>query len=281
LAQIDAEAIDAYVTARRKEFRQQPCRKHAEGERCPQCNQRIESATVNRDLGALRHMLRLTGRKWRWLEREPYFQILPKNPPRDLELTEAEAECLLDVCGPELADVIIAGLTTGMRQGEILKLTWSQVDLTRRVIEFPPTKRGRKRLMPINERRYYVLARRKAAGQGVTGRLVCDHVFSRIEFGAWSRWAVEAQFAEALAAAGITKRLAFHNLCRTFASRLKRNGMGETEIQRLLGHKTLQMTDRYINVEIEQMRAATDSLKASKNNATQLMRDAAQASNYI
>jgi site-specific recombinase XerD len=95
----------------------------------------------------------------------------------------------------------------------------------------------------------------------------------------WSKWAVEDHFKKALTAAGIKKALVFHDLRHTFASRLKRNGVGETEIRRLLGHKTLAMTDRYINVEIEQMRAAVASL-ASKNNAKQTAPVPAVSGNY-
>ncbi len=73
-------------------------------------------------------------------------------------------------------------------------------------------------------------------------------------------WAVEAQFKKALGAAGIHKLLVFHDLRHTFASRLTRNGAHETEIQRLLGHKTLAMTDRYINVEVEQLRTTVNLL---------------------
>lgn len=90
---------------------------------------------------------------------------------------------------------------------------------------------------------------------------------------------MEDHFAKALAAAGITKPLVWHDLRHTFASRLKRTGTGETEIQRLLGHKTLAMTDRYISVEIEQMRAAVASL-ASKNNAKQIAPVPAGVDNY-
>jgi site-specific recombinase XerD len=93
-------------------------------------------------------------------------------------------------------------------------------------------------------------------------------VFCRTADAAWSKSSVEDHFAKALAGAGITKPLVWHDLRHSFASRLKRNGIGETEIQRLLGHKTLAMTDRYINIEVEQMRVAVASL-ASKNNAKQ------------
>lgn len=179
LSQIDAAAIDAYVSARCTEYKMQPCRAHGNGERCPTCSQRIDKATVNRDLGVLRNMLKLAVRKWRWLDREPYLEKLPEKAGRDIELTEAEEERLVAECSPALADLIAGAIHTGMRQGELLALTWPQVDLANRLIDFPPTKRGRKRLMPINERLYYVLTRRKAAAQGMTGPQKTDRVFSR------------------------------------------------------------------------------------------------------
>jgi site-specific recombinase XerD len=134
------------------------------------------------------------------------------------------------------------------------------VDLAERTIDFTPTKRGRKRLMAIKEDLYYVLARRKAAAQGMTGPNRTDRVFSRPDGPPWSKGSVEDHFGKAPADAGITKPLVWHDLRHTVASRMKRNGVHEPEIQRLLGHKTLAMTDRYINVELEQMRAAVATL---------------------
>jgi site-specific recombinase XerD len=105
--------------------------------------------------------------------------------------------------------------------------------------------------------------------EGRTGPGETDRVFSRPDGEFWSKGAVEHHFGKTLAAAGITKPLVSHDLRHTFASRLKRRGVHETQIQRLLGYKTLVMTDRYIIVEVEQMRAAVASL-ASRKNATQL-----------
>jgi hypothetical protein len=59
LSQIDAESIDAYVTARGAEYIKKPGAKHKAGERCATCDQRVNPATINRDLAVLRHMLRL------------------------------------------------------------------------------------------------------------------------------------------------------------------------------------------------------------------------------
>jgi len=99
-------------------------------------------------------------------------------------------------------------------------------------------------------------AERSASG----GPTAADRVFSRPGAAGWTTWAVEAQFKKALGAAGIHKPLVFHDLRHTFASRLKRNGAHETETQRWLGNKILAMTDRYINVEVEQLRTTVNLL---------------------
>jgi integrase len=156
-----------------------------------------------------------------------------------------------------------------MRQGELLSLTWDQVDLGNRTLDFEPTKRGRKRLVPIAEPLYYTLVRLRDA-QARSGRLApTNRVFLRPDGKPWSKWTVETQFAKALAKAEITTPLVWHDRRHTTASRMKRGGVHETEIQRLLGHKTAAMTDRYINVEVEQLRAAVAVLSKPSTNKTQ------------
>ncbi len=245
LEAIDTEAIDAYIQARRTAG--------------------VDNATINRDLGVLRHMLRLAVRKWRWLRREPYFEMLPEHGPRDLELTEAEEAALHAACSEALWTLIQAGIFTGMRQGELLALTWPRVDLGRRVLNFPPTKRGRKREIPMNEPLYYLLARlwgeASRNGQGAP-----DRVFLRPDGMPWSKWTVESHLGKALAAAGIHTPLVFHDLRHTCASRLNRQGVPEANIQQLLGHTTAKTTRGYITIQTEDLRRSLNLL-ASRNNA--------------
>lgn len=269
LEEIDAEAIDRYIAQRKAEYKSQPCDGHAPGTRCAECSQRILPATINRDLGVLHNMLRLAVRKWKWLRQEPYFEKLPESGSRKLELSEAEEAATLPNCSPELTALIEAAIQTGMRQGELLSLTWGQVDLGNRTLDFEPTKRGRKRLVPIAEPLYYTLVRLRDV-QARSGRLSpANRVFLRPDGTPWSKWTVETHFAKALAEAGITTPLVWHDVRHTTASRMKRGGVHETEIQRLLGHKTAAMTDRYITVEVEQLRAAVAVLSKSSPNLTQ------------
>ena len=109
----------------------------------------------------------------------------------------------------------------------------------------------------------------RADQQSKGGADPASRVFLRPSGRPWTKWAVEAQFKTALTVAKIEKALVFHDFRHSFASRLKRQGVHETEIQRLLGHESLQMTDRYITVEVEQMRAAVSVLPST--NLTQEM----------
>jgi integrase len=76
--------------------------------------------------------------------------------------TAKEEAALLPLCGQDLRDLMEAGLLTGMREGELIRLTRARVDLENRLLNFPPTKKGRKWLMPVDERLYYLLCRRCA-----------------------------------------------------------------------------------------------------------------------
>lgn len=53
-----------------------------------------------------------------------------------------ESECLIAAArsnrSPWLADFIELGLSTGMRSGEMLKLTWDRIDLGQRLIYLSP-----------------------------------------------------------------------------------------------------------------------------------------------
>ncbi len=237
---IDAEAIDGYIQARK-----------AAG---------VENATINRDLSALRNMLRLAVRKWKWLRQEPYFEDLPEHGAREYELSEADQAPLLEACSPELRDLILAAIYTGMRQGELIKLTWAQVNLTDRVIDFEPTKRGRKRLMPIGEPLYYILGRMRATRQSRGRGAPVDPVFLRPGGAPWSKTTVERHFARAMRAAHIETPLVFHDLRHTIASRLIRKGANDLEVQRLLGHTSVQTTHGYIHTETEDLRRVVNLL---------------------
>ena len=66
-------------------------------------------------------------------------------------------------------------------------------------------------------------------------------------------------FHAALKRAGIVD-FRFHDLRHTFASQLVRNGVDLYTVQRLLGHTTPQMTQRYAHLGEDQMREAIEKI---------------------
>src|SRR3989337_3886641 len=68
-----------------------------------------------------------------------------------------EESRLLAVCPEWLKDIIIFAMNTGMRQGEILGIEWSHVDLFRKTATVMRSKNGERRTIPLNQSALEVL----------------------------------------------------------------------------------------------------------------------------
>jgi len=92
-------------------------------------------ATVVRYLAALSHALSTALKEWGWLEDSPMRKVTKPKEPRGRvrHLTNEERDALLEECKKSssfcLYPVVILGLSTGMRQMEIMNLKWTHVDL--------------------------------------------------------------------------------------------------------------------------------------------------------
>ena len=154
-------------------------------------------------------------------------------------LSENEAERLISHCEPYLKPIVIMALNTGMRKSEILHLTWDRVDLKNRLILLDKTKNGERREIPINDTLFQALS-------GLTRHIKCDYVFYNPET-LKPYYDVKKSFAGGLRKSHILD-FHFHDLRHTFASRLVMGGVDLATIQKLLGHKTINMTLRYAHL---------------------------------
>jgi integrase len=211
----------------------------------------LSAASINRPLALIRHLLRLAHEEWEVLPTVPKIRLEKEAQGRLRWLTPEEATKLLDACraqkAPALVDLVDLALYTGMRQGELLGLTWSSVDRSRGVVLLEVTKSGRRREVPLNGPADAVLARRAAAGtEGL--------VFSTRSWDAFRKgW-------EAALEAAKLEDFHFHDLRHTFASWAIQRGATLPEVKDLLGHSTLAMVMRYAHLAPEHLRSAVSRL---------------------
>jgi integrase len=204
----------------------------------------VAPTTVNIELRTLKSAFRM-GVRWNMLRRSPLEGItLARVPERQPAFfTREEFQQLLDaIKEPWLRDVVLFAAVTGMRQGEILSLTWNQVDLGARVARLTSTasfktKTGKRRTVPLGENAIQVLRQRgPGSGSGV--------VFTLRGRPLLRRW-VTTKLRRYVRQHGLDRRLNFQSLRTSFASWLALDGVSIYQISKLLGHSDVKITQHY------------------------------------
>lgn len=203
-------------------------------------------ATVNRYLSTLSHALHVAVTEWQWLEESPLRRVRRLREPRGRVryLTDDERTRLLQACQasstPALYPLVVLALATGARKMELLRLTWRDVDLRRAQIALEQTKNRERRALPLTG-----LALQEVERLAKVRRLDTALLFPRAD----GRQPIDIRYAwaQALQAAGIPD-CRFHDLRHSCASYLAMHGASLVEIAAVLGHKTLQMVQRYAHL---------------------------------
>ncbi|MCK9628485.1 MAG: site-specific integrase [Bacteroidales bacterium] len=180
------------------------------------------------------------------------------NPKRNAQrvitvFEDAEIELLTSLPSPDGALFLIL-LDAGLRKGEARRLRVRHVNLERRTLTIYQSKGGKDRVVPMTERLTNALADvmlfeglnrddffwycRPGGGDKKHDRELVES--------AWHRWYVRS-----LESAGIPYRNP-HTTRHTCATRWQRWGLNLEEIQRLLGHASIQTTsDLYLHLDVE------------------------------
>jgi integrase len=150
--------------------------------------------------------------------------------------------------GDHLTPAVLLSMNTGLRRGEVLKLRWSAVDFSRRLltVEGRSAKNRQTRHVPLNEEALNVL--RHWHEQSGTGARPFD-----VATGFRTAWG------KLLKRATIS-RFRWHDLRHHFASRLVQHGVPLNTVRDLLGHSTVGMSLRYAHLAPDQRREAVAKL---------------------
>jgi integrase len=210
-------------------------------------------STVNRYMAALSSVLTYAYRELRWIDSNPCSNLVKLKEPmgRNRVLSSEEIHQLLAASqesrSPYLYPIILIALTTGMRQGEILGLKWTDIDFEKHIAHLRDTKNSTPRSTPLVDPVVAVLKQLHKQSNPLK-----EYVFaSRTLFG--EKIDIKKSWQEALKRAKISN-LRFHDLRHTFATLAARQGASNIELATAMGHKTLQMVKRYTHMEAEATR---------------------------
>jgi integrase len=212
-------------------------------------------ATVNRELAFLRRVFNVA-------IADGFADTNPVQPrmfakednARVRYLTDDEEKRLREVIGTDEWPKVAVALHTGARQGNQFRLRCEDVDFASGHITLRRPKNRRTYHVPMNETLRDVLRK-------MPSRLKSEYVFpsstgvTPLDPRNWLR----EVFRPALLRAKIAS-LRWHDLRHTFASRLVMRGTDMRTVQELMGHETIDMTQRYAHLSPQHLRAAVQRL---------------------
>lgn len=195
----------------------------------------VTPSTKNRRLAILRRTANLAYKRWGWLT-EPLgdkIQLLPENQSREVYLSKDQIKALAEAQGNEqVKAAIYIAAYTGLRSGEILALT--EADIKDGVIHVRTSKTGRARFVPVVPQIARYLKRLPIGVHAST----LSHSVSDAMPG-----------------------VRFHDLRHSCASLLLAAGVDLYTISKILGHSSIQMTQRYSHLETKALKKAMGKLK--------------------
>jgi integrase len=216
---------------------------------------KLSPQTIYHCLSLLRRVLNRS-KEWELYSGQmPAFKMPKFDNKRLRFLSPQEAERLLHFLKYshlDWYDIAIVALNTGLRAGEIFKLTSMDVQLEKNLLVVLDTKIENNRVVPLN------IHSRAALERNLNPWSPSSRIFSHNSCKTFSR-AVEACGFN-IGVADRRHRVVFHTLRHTFASWLVQARVPLAVVSQLMGHKNLKMTMRYAHLEPQQTQEAIQYL---------------------
>lgn len=206
----------------------------------------LSGATVIKDINSISHIIEVARREWGYHALENPTKLIRKpraGQHRQRRLLEGEEALLLHAARHSrshmLEAVIIFAVETGMRLGELMSLSWS--DIRQSYATVRQTKNGEVRLVPLT-------ARAERAIQSLPMSISTNRIF-------W-RWrgssGFESTWQRLIRRVGL-EDLRFHDLRHEAVSRLFERGLNVMEVSAISGHKGVQMLKRYTHIRVDHL----------------------------
>lgn len=189
-------------------------------------------------------------------------RISQNNNARIRFLSHAEADTLLEEIkrrSEDLYEKTLISLHCGLRAKEIFILTWSKVDLEHGILNIIDSK-GKDRSVHMSEQVKEVM---QSKIKGNPDELVYPGRENKVS-GQISQ--VFREVANQLFNQGVTdrrERVTFHTMRHSCASWMVMQGISLYLVQKVLGHSTIQVTERYSHLAPDQLPLAANAINKS------------------
>jgi integrase len=213
---------------------------------------KISKARVNRYIAIVKCLFnRLID--WGKLQSNPCRGIkLYQEPPRTHWLEPGQIADLLAHCSARLKPIVQVALLTGLRKGDVLRLTWDRIEFEQMMIRIVQSKTKSALHLPMSPALAAVL-------RSVPKDVDCPYVFHERQRPLRPYGWVRTDFLRATKDAGVAGTR-FHDLRHTAATQLRRLGRDLQIVQQALGHKSIRTTLRYSHVHPTELKDAMNKL---------------------
>lgn len=237
------------------------------------------NGTVNRELAALKRMLKLGARhEPPKVARVPHIEMLKEAEPRQGFFEDIEFEAFRAALPSELHGFVTFGYLTGWRFQEVAGLAWDRVDMNNRTVRLnaQDTKNEEQRLLKMEPALFEVVEaclNEKKAG--------CPYVFHRNGQrvkdirGIWNKacretglgygYRLNNRYAKKWEEKGLPGGPIFHDFRRTAVRNMNRAGIQRKVAMLISGHKTESIFERYNIANDKDLEEAALKMEAFRN----------------
>jgi integrase len=215
---------------------------------------KITSSTVNRYLAILKTVLKHKRQAWDLIklrkERKHRIRVISKEEEQQvLSLLRNVKPSNRNLHFPEVADLVEVLLYTGMRLGELLALKYDDVNFSANLLTIWISKGDRPRSIPMSSITRSILERRQIINPA--------EPFTISSFQAENAW----KWVRKQMKLEHDKEFVLHHLRHSFASRLAGKDVSLYLIKELLGHSTIQVTEKYAHLQPGKLAQAVSVLE--------------------
>ena len=209
------------------------------------------SRRVNKSLVTLGAIFRYAVENGYLIQSPTRFMKKVKEEHREMDfLNPEEVRRLLDACSPDFYPIAFTAITTGLRQGELFGLRWSDVDIEKKIIRVnrsyhpshgftsPKSRQGERSVLITPDLAEVLIVHRAKSGGGPDDLVFSNKAGNPIDYHNIEK----REFHKALDQAGL-RHIRFHDLRHTHAALMVANPKVNVKfLQRQMGHADIGTT---------------------------------------